>query len=94
VITALNGLPFGWPTISGEVAADISNREKRTNMIRVQLTWRPNGGYCITHAAKQGSHMLTSLSEADGYIILGPGQALKEGERSDVYRYDFRREPV
>ena len=94
VITALNGLPFGWPTVSGEVAADITNREKRTNMIRVQLTWRPNGGYCITHAEKQGSHMLTSLSEADGYIILGPGQSLKEGERSDVYRYDFRREPV
>lgn len=94
VITALNGLPFGWPTVSGEVAAEITNLEKRTNMIRVQLTWRPHGGYCITHAAKQGSHMLTSLSEADGYIILGPGQTLKEGERSDVYRYDFRREPV
>ena len=94
VITALNGLPFGWPTVSGEVAADITNQEKRTNMIRVQLTWRPHGGYCITHAEKQGSHMLTSLSEADGYIILGPGQALKTGERSDVYRYDFRREPV
>lgn len=94
VITALNGLPFGWPTVSGEVAAEITNREKRTNMIRVQLTWRPHGGYCITHAAKQGSHMLTSLSEADGYIILGPGQTLKEGERSDVYRYDFRRDPL
>lgn len=94
VITALNGLPFGWPTVSGEVAAAITNQEKRTNMIRVQLTWRPHGGYCITHAAKQGSHMLTSLSEADGYIILGPGQTLQEGERSDVYRYDFRREPV
>lgn len=94
VITALNGLPFGWPTVSGEVAAAITNREERTNMIRVQLTWRPNGGYRITHAAKQGSHMLTSLSEADGYIILEPGQTLQEGERSDVYRYDFRREPV
>jgi molybdopterin molybdotransferase len=94
VITALNGLPFGWPTVSGEVAAEITNREKRTNLIRVQLTWRPHGGYCITHAARQGSHMLTSLSEADGYIIPGPGQTLKEGERSDVYRYDFRREPV
>lgn len=94
VITALNGLPFGWPTVSGEVAAEITNREKRTNLIRVELTWRPHGGYCITHAARQGSHMLTSLSEADGYIILGPGHTLKEGERSDVYRYDFRREPV
>jgi molybdopterin molybdotransferase len=94
VITALNGLPFGWPTVSGEAADDIINKGSRTNMVRVQLTWRQNGGYCITHAEKQGSHMLTSLSEADGYIILESGQTLLRGERGDVYRYDFRREPV
>lgn len=94
VITTLNGLPFGWPTVSGESADDITNHGKRTNMIRVQLTWRPNGGYCISNTEKQGSHMLTSLSDADGYIILEPGQILKSGERIDVYRYDFRREPV
>ncbi|MDW7771956.1 MAG: molybdopterin molybdotransferase MoeA [Desulfobulbaceae bacterium] len=94
VITALNGLPFGWPTVSGEAGDDIANKGKRTNMVRVQLTWRHNGGYCITHSEKQGSHMLTSLSEADGYIILEPGQTLKKGERGDVYRYDFRRDPV
>ena len=94
VITALNGLPFGWPTVSGEAVSDIGNRGKRTNMIRVQLTWRPHGGYCITNADKQGSHMLTSLADADGYIVLEPGQNLKAGERCDVYRYDFRREPV
>ena len=94
VITALHGLPFGWPTVSGEAADDITNQGKRTNMIRVQLAWRPNGGYWITHTEKQGSHMLTSLSDADGYIILEPGQTLKTGERIDVYRYDFRRDPV
>lgn len=94
LISALNGFSFGWPTISGEAADDITNRGKRTNMIRVQLAWRPNGGFSITHAEKQGSHMLTSLSEADGYVILEPGQTLKAGERGDVYRYDFRREPV
>lgn len=94
VITALNGLPFGWPTVTGEAVTDIINHGKRTNMIRVQLTWRPNGGYCITHADKQGSHMLTSLSDADGYIIMMPGQTLQAGERCDVYRYDFSQEPV
>lgn len=94
VITALNGFPFGWPTVSGEAADDIQNKGTRTNMVRVQLTWRQHGGYCITHSEKQGSHMLTSLSEADGYIILEPGQILQRGERGDVYRYDFRREPV
>ena len=94
VISALNGFPFGWPTVSGEACENISNKGSRTNMIRVQLNWRHNGGYCITHSEKQGSHMLTSLSEADGYIILEPGQTMAKGKRCDVYRYDFRREPV
>ncbi|HBI16362.1 MAG TPA: hypothetical protein DDY20_12785 [Desulfobulbaceae bacterium] len=94
VISALNGLPFGWPTVSGEVEADTTNKGKRANMIRVQLTWRPNGGYYISHVEKQGSYMLTSLSDTDGYIIVGPGQTLKAGTRIDVYRYDFRRDPV
>jgi len=94
LITSLNMLPFGWPTVSGEAANDIKNNGNRTNMIRVQLTWRTNGGYWITNAQKQGSHMLTSLSDADGYIILDPGQVLKAGERIDVYSYDFRKEPV
>ncbi|MBM9604837.1 molybdopterin molybdotransferase MoeA [Desulfopila inferna] len=94
VIASLNSLSFGWPMVSGEAVADIHNNGKRTNMIRVQLQWRPNGGYSITHAAKQGSHMLTSLAYADGYIILEPDQKLERGERIDVYKYDFIRELV
>jgi molybdopterin molybdotransferase len=94
LISALNGLPFGWPMASAEAIDDISNRGKRPNMVRVQLSWRRNSGYCISNAAKQGSHMLTSLAHADGYIILEPGEHLKTGERIDVYRYDFLREPV
>ncbi len=93
VITALNGLAFGWPMVSGEAQDDITNTVKRPNMVRVRLQWRPNSGYFITHAARQGSHMLTSLTQADGYIILEPGQTLQAGERIDVYRYDFLREP-
>ncbi len=94
VITAFNGLSFGWPTVSGEADSNITNQGSRTNMIRVQLAWCPNRGYTITNARKQGSHMLTSLSEADGYIILEQGRTLKAGESIDVYRYDFHRKPV
>jgi molybdopterin molybdotransferase len=94
VITVLNGFPFGWPTVSGEAGEEIINKGPRTNMIRVQLAWLHNGGFCITHVEKQGSHMLTSLSHADGYLIMEPGQILQKGERGDVYRYDFRRDPV
>ncbi|GAB4337153.1 MAG: molybdopterin molybdotransferase MoeA [Desulfobulbaceae bacterium] len=94
VIAAINGLPFGWPTVSGEAGEEIANHGKRTNMIRVRLTWRPGGGFLITHSAKQGSHMLTSLTRADGYIILEPGAAVRKGERCNVYRFDYLREAV
>ena len=94
LISALNGKTFGWPMVSGKATEDIANNGKRTNMIRVKLKWHAHGGYSITHAAKQGSHMLTSLAHADGYIILEPGETLKEGQRIDVYRYDYLREPV
>ncbi len=94
ILTSLNGTPLGWPTVSGESKRKIVNHGKRPNMIRVQLSWRPNGGYWITNAEKQGSHMLTSLSGADGYIIMDPGQIISEGERVDVYSFDFQRKPV
>ena len=88
------GMRFGWPLVSGEALEELANNGKRTNMIRVKLQWQANGGFLITHAAKQGSHMLTSLAHADGYIILEPGQKVGQGERIDVYRYDYTREPV
>ncbi len=94
LILALNGLPFGWPMISAAAAADIVNGGRRPNMVRVKLQWRPNSGYFISNASRQGSHMLTSLTGADGYILLEPGQKLKAGERVDVYRYDSLREPL
>lgn len=94
LILAQIGKKFGWPMVSGEAIESIANSGKRTNMIRVKLQWKTNGGYSITHAAKQGSHMLTSLAHGDGYIILEPGQELNPGERIDVYRYDFLRELV
>lgn len=94
IISTLIGQPFGWPTVSAQACGDIENKGKRTTLLRVQINWRPNDGYCLAHTEKQGSHMLTSLVDADGYIILEPGQVVKNGERTDVYQYDLRREPV
>lgn len=90
----LQGLAFGWPIVSGEAEVDIVNTGNRTNLMRVKLRWQPDGGYLISEAAKQGSHMLTSLSGSDGYIILSPGRAVRRGQRIDVYQYDYMREPV
>lgn len=94
IISVFSGLPFGWPIVSGEVGGDIINKGGRANMIRVQMRWLPHGGYSITNAENQGSHMLTSLAAADGYIIAEPGETVKAGERRTVYCYDFRRDPM
>jgi molybdopterin molybdotransferase len=93
LIGALSGLPFGWPRVAVRVSEEIANRGGRPNMLRVRLSRGKDGGHLITDAEKQGSHMLTSLAGADGYVILEPGQTLQAGERSEVYLYDFRREP-
>ena len=94
LIGALSGRPFGWPTVLAQAGEEIANKGGRPNMLRVRITWDPGGGYAATSAERQGSHMLTSLTDADGYIILEPGQAVLTGDRIDVHQYDFQREPV
>jgi molybdopterin biosynthesis enzyme len=39
----------------------------------------------------QGSHMLTSISVADGYIIVDGNSQLEKGMTLDVYRFPNRR---
>lgn len=94
LIGHLNGLNFGWPMVAGEALTDIANTGKRTCMIRVKLSWHPNSGYCITDAVAQGSHMLTSISKSDGYIIVEPGDVLKKGMTADVYCYNALKEII
>ncbi|MDF1579074.1 MAG: molybdopterin molybdotransferase MoeA [Desulfurivibrionaceae bacterium] len=94
LIGALAGQTFGWPTVAARADEEIANRGGRPNMLRVRLSPGEDGGYLISDPEKQGSHMLTSLAHADGYLILEPGQTLRAGEQGRVYLYDFRREPL
>jgi molybdopterin molybdotransferase len=94
LIGALSGRAFGWPTLTARAAEEIANRGGRPNMLRVRTGRDREGGYTVSSGEKQGSHMLTSLAEGDGYVILGPGQSLRAGEPILVYSYDFRTEPT
>lgn len=94
VLGVLCGRPFGWPSVLAQAASELANNGKRANMVRVRMTCLPPGGYLVTSAENQGSHMLTSLADADGYVILEPGQTVGVGEAVTVYSYDFRKEPV
>lgn len=92
LIGAVNGFPFGWPVLSAYVEETIRNNGKRPTMIRVQLKWSEGTGYSIVSAEKQGSHMLTSITTSDGYIILSPKEEVAKAERCEVYCYDSKRE--
>jgi len=92
LIGAINGFPFGWPIISARAESTIENRGKRPTMIRVQLKWQEGTGYSIISAEKQGSHMLTSITGSNGYIILAPGERVPSETRCEVHCYDSKRE--
>jgi len=94
VLGALCGQPFGWPSVFALAASDLANKGNRTNMVRVRMSCRPSGGFSVVSAGHQGSHMLTSLVDANGYVILEPGQIVPAGKGITVYSYDFRQEPV
>jgi molybdopterin molybdotransferase len=95
LIGALGGRPFGWPMVSAQAVSEIANNGKRPNMIRVRQAASPSSdSYGITSAERQGSHMLTSLADADGYLILEPGQTVQINDRIVMYQYDFRSEPT
>jgi len=89
VLGALAGKPFGWPTFFARAAEEIGNRGGRPNMLRVRVSRDQEGAYAITSGERQGSHMLTSLADSNGYVILESGQTLRLGKRVLVYSYDF-----
>jgi len=94
LIRSLAGQPFAWPQVAAQAACDITNTDKRPNMVRVRWA-KPQvmGNDEIESFDGQGSHMLTSLADADGYLILEPGQTVLAGNRIVMYQYDFGREP-
>jgi molybdopterin molybdotransferase len=53
---------------------------------------KEQSGFIIAEVLdKQGSHMLSSIAQADGFIIMEPGQFLSEGSWQDVYLFPWRK---
>ncbi|MEJ2057831.1 MAG: molybdopterin molybdotransferase MoeA, partial [Desulfofustis sp.] len=79
VLAELQGTQSLNHTVTARATQRISNPGSRTNFIRVVVENRPNEIAQITEISRQGSHMLSSIVHADGYIVLGPGQILEPG---------------
>ncbi len=78
------GRNITWKTITAMAGGEIVNNGKRTNFIRVKLEQKQGQLPQIIDIKKQGSHMLSSIVNADGYIILESGKAIQSGETVNV----------
>ena len=83
----VKGKGMTWNTITAMAGGDISNNGKRTNFIRVKLAQKQGDLPQIVDMEKQGSHMLSSIVHADGYIILEPGTKIQSGHKANVFLF-------
>ncbi len=65
----------------------VENKGSRTNFIRVVVEEKANEVTVIKEMEQQGSHMLSSIVHADGYIVLEPGEVLNPGDLIEVFLF-------
>jgi molybdopterin molybdotransferase len=87
VLAELQGTPSINHSVTAKAGERIVNDGSRTNFIRVSVENNPNEIAIIREMEKQGSHMLSSIVHADGYIILEPGQVLEPCGLIEVFLF-------
>lgn len=87
LLFTIKGRGMTWRTVTAMAGGEIANHGKRTNFIRVKLEQKQGQLPQITDIRKQGSHMLSSIVKADGYIIVEPGVTVGPGEAVNVFLF-------
>jgi len=87
LLYTIRGKGMTWDTITAMAGGDIVNNGKRTNFIRVKLEQKQGRLPQIIDIKKQGSHMLSSIVNADGYIILEPDTKIQSGDTANVFLF-------
>jgi molybdopterin molybdotransferase len=87
LLFTIRGRGMSWKTITAMAGGEIANTGKRTNFIRVKIDQQDGQLPRITDIKKQGSHMLSSIVNADGYIIVEPGTAVNPGEAVNAFLF-------
>jgi molybdopterin molybdotransferase len=71
VIASLLGRDWHWQTVQARASTQLANTHGRAEFLRVQLVFTPDSTVpTAVPLDKQDSFMLTSLTEADGFIFL------------------------
>ena len=83
-LAAMQGVSYLQKTVSARAEMAIDNPGSRTLFVRVKMTDEPNAVPTIAPLSRQGSHMLSSIVEADGYIVVEPGCTVQAGDLTEV----------
>lgn len=84
VIRHLCGNTFSQPGFEAVVAEEIRNTMDRAHLMRVSIMQEPGKKPQIKALKRQGSHMLTSISAAAGFIRVDAGVTLSAGTTTIV----------
>ena len=87
LLFTIRGRGMTWKTITAMAGGEIANNAKRKNFIRVKIDQQEGRLPRIIDIKKQGSHMLSSIVNADGYIIVEPGTIINPGEAVNVFLF-------
>lgn len=85
-LAAAAGRPFAWPKTCGRLAEPVAAAGDRTLLLRVRLAAGE-----VRPLERQASHMLTTISEADGYCVVEPDRLLAAGAEVEVFLYPWSR---
>lgn len=90
LLKLLQGLEYSHKTTKALVKDDITNKKARTQLMRVKLEKGDKNYPEIIVLDRQGSHMLSSIAEAVGYIIINEKQTINRDDLIEVYLFPGR----
>jgi molybdopterin molybdotransferase len=88
VIQAMQMRPFRWRKLSAVLDGEAENRGERTLFLRCRIEKRKDRSIAGP-LEQQGSHALSSMALADGFILVPPGTILPAGAEVDVHIYPW-----
>ena len=83
----MHGRSMTHKSVTAKTPYEIANHGKRTNLLHVMIEFIPGEVPIISEVDKQGSHMLSSITHADGYISLEPEETLEPGILKEVFLF-------
>jgi len=75
--------------LQARIAVAVANNSDRTQLLRAfldDLQTPPS----VTPVAQQGSHMISSLTTANGYVVVAPGESIAKNESITFHPFPWR----